>query len=187
DLAACGGTHVQNTNEIGLITILDRSNPGEGLTRVEFAVGPPAINHQTEQRAASRAAARRLAAPLEEIDEELQEQKADIEQERDRLQQKIVEFELATLETIERDGSKIAIGTVTMGNVNDISDQLRSKVGNGVNGALVVGNQDTTFVVAATDGSINANAMIQDITEKFGGGGGGQNTFAQGGGLTVPP
>ncbi|MFB6187235.1 MAG: DHHA1 domain-containing protein, partial [Halobacteriaceae archaeon] len=190
DLAACGGTHVQNRNEIDLVTILDRSNPGEGLTRVEFSVGPPAIDHQTEQRAASRAAAKILAAPIEDIDEavkELQDQKANIEQERDQLQQKLVESELATLETIERDGSKLAIGTVTIGNVNDISDQLRSKVGNGLNGALVVGQQDTTFIVAATDGSINANAIIQDVTEKFGGGGGGQNTFAQGGGLTVPP
>jgi alanyl-tRNA synthetase len=42
DTAVCGGTHVSNTREIGPVTVLDRSNPGEGLTRVEFAVGPTA-------------------------------------------------------------------------------------------------------------------------------------------------
>ncbi|MFC6726921.1 hypothetical protein ACFQE1_21590, partial [Halobium palmae] len=38
DVAACGGTHVSNTNEVGPVEVLDRSNPGEGVTRVEFAV-----------------------------------------------------------------------------------------------------------------------------------------------------
>ncbi|MFC6729939.1 alanyl-tRNA editing protein, partial [Natronoarchaeum mannanilyticum] len=28
DVAACGGTHVRNTREIGPVTVLDRSNPG---------------------------------------------------------------------------------------------------------------------------------------------------------------
>lgn len=36
DVAACGGTHVPNTRRIGSVSVLDRSNPGEGLTRVEF-------------------------------------------------------------------------------------------------------------------------------------------------------
>ncbi len=30
DVAACGGIHVGNTREIGPVTVLGRSNPGEG-------------------------------------------------------------------------------------------------------------------------------------------------------------
>ncbi|MFC6754924.1 alanyl-tRNA editing protein, partial [Halorubrum tibetense] len=48
DVAACGGTHVANTAEIGPIAALDRSNPGEGVTRVEFAVGPTAIDRTAD-------------------------------------------------------------------------------------------------------------------------------------------
>jgi alanyl-tRNA synthetase len=33
DVAACGGTHVSNTQEIGPIHVVERSNPGEGATR----------------------------------------------------------------------------------------------------------------------------------------------------------
>ncbi|MFB6177568.1 MAG: alanyl-tRNA editing protein, partial [Halobaculum sp.] len=43
DWAACGGTHVSNTREIGPVAVQSRSNPGEGMTRVEFAVGPSGI------------------------------------------------------------------------------------------------------------------------------------------------
>lgn len=42
DVAVCSGTHVENTAEIGLLTILECLNPGEGLTCINFAVGPTA-------------------------------------------------------------------------------------------------------------------------------------------------
>jgi len=50
DRAACGGTHVENTREIGPVTVLERSNPGEGLTRVEFAVGEPGIERRIAEK-----------------------------------------------------------------------------------------------------------------------------------------
>ncbi|MFW5935422.1 MAG: alanyl-tRNA editing protein, partial [Halolamina sp.] len=60
DVAACGGTHVTNTQEIGPISVLERSNPGEGATRVEFAVGPTAIDAAADRHVAAREAAQTL-------------------------------------------------------------------------------------------------------------------------------
>ncbi|GAB3029433.1 alanyl-tRNA editing protein [Natronobiforma cellulositropha] len=53
DVAACGGTHVRNTREIGPVTVLGRHRPADGVTRVEFAVGSQAIaRREAEKRAA---------------------------------------------------------------------------------------------------------------------------------------
>jgi len=57
DISACGGTHVENTVEIGPIRVTDISNPGADLVRVKYAVGPTAIQQQIEERrGATRAA-----------------------------------------------------------------------------------------------------------------------------------
>jgi len=67
DVTACGGTHVRNTREIGPVTVLGRSNPGDGRTRVEFAVGPAGIERRVDEKAAATAAARRLGVGVDEV------------------------------------------------------------------------------------------------------------------------
>ncbi|SDR20257.1 alanyl-tRNA synthetase [Natronobacterium texcoconense] len=71
DVAACGGTHVRNTREIGPVTVLDRSTPDAGTTRIELAVGPRAIERREAEKRAALAAQRLLDAPLEEASDEL--------------------------------------------------------------------------------------------------------------------
>lgn len=55
DIAACGGTHVKNTSEIGPMAVLDISNPGSNLVRVEYAVGPTAIQARINEKKAPNA------------------------------------------------------------------------------------------------------------------------------------
>lgn len=69
DWAACGGTHVSNTVEIGPVEVLGRSNPGEGLTRVEFAVGPSAVDRRAAVRGSAYEAARALGTNLDGLGE----------------------------------------------------------------------------------------------------------------------
>jgi len=40
-------------------------------------------------------------------------------------------------------------------------------------------------LAVATDGSVDADAVVGDVTETFGGGGGGSETVAQAGGLSA--
>ncbi|WP_081661461.1 alanine--tRNA ligase-related protein [Halopiger djelfimassiliensis] len=67
DVAACSGTHVRNTREIGPVTVLGRSNPGEGVTRIEFAVGPRAIDRRTAEKRAAFAAKRSLETTVSDV------------------------------------------------------------------------------------------------------------------------
>ncbi|WP_408958539.1 alanyl-tRNA editing protein [Natrinema sp. 74] len=72
DTRACAGTHVRNTREIGPVTVLGRSSPAEGVTRIEFAVGPQAIARRTAEKRAAFAATAALDVGLEEVGDELE-------------------------------------------------------------------------------------------------------------------
>jgi alanyl-tRNA synthetase len=52
---------------------------------------------------------------------------------------------------------------------------------------VAVGRDGRTFVVAASDGTVDAGELVGSLTDEFGGGGGGGATFAQGGGIDADP
>ena len=47
----CGGTHVQHSSQIGLVTLTGESSVGSGLRRVEAFVGIEAFHHLAKERA----------------------------------------------------------------------------------------------------------------------------------------
>jgi alanyl-tRNA synthetase len=190
DVAACGGTHVSNTREVGPVEVLERSNPGEGLTRVEFAVGPPAIDRRATVRRAALGAARTLGTSVDALDDAV----ADLRAERDDLEADVREYKadvlgarLATLPTTERDGAVWRVGTVADFGPNDVGEAAQERVGDDADVIAVVGEGSAPYVVVATTGDVDAGDVVADLTDEFGGGGGGGPTFAQGGGLDAAP
>jgi alanyl-tRNA synthetase len=189
DVAACGGTHVENTSEIGPVTVLDRSNPGEGMTRVEFAVGPVAIDSQSEQTRAALAAARVAGTSVEDLADEverLQSSVADLEADVADLNDRLARSRIDDLreEVTEKDGATWLVGTVSGLDSDALGDQVRDLAGDAADAVVLVGDSGGTFVVAGADGDVDASAVIDDVTDEFGGGGGGSPNFAQGGGLS---
>jgi alanyl-tRNA synthetase len=190
DVAACGGTHVANTRSVGPVEVLERSNPGEGLTRVEFAVGPPAIDRRATVRRAALDAARDLGTALDALDDAV----ADLRAERDELAAEVQSYKdevlgarLAGLPTTERDGAVWRIGTVAEFGPNEVGEAVQDRVGDHADVIAVVGEGSAPYVVVATTGNVDAGDLVADLTDEFGGGGGGGPTFAQGGGLDADP
>ena len=196
DVAACGGTHVSSTIDVGPVTVLERSNPGEGLTRVEFTVGVPAIDRRAEDREQSMTAAAALdtrVADLPAAVERLREERDELGAELDALREDLVEARLSELreDPVERDGARWLVGTVPGLDANELADRAQSVVGDGSSGedevdaidaAAFVG-ADGQYLAVATAGEVDAGDVVDDVTEEFGGGGGGSPTVAQGGGL----
>ena len=190
DVAACGGTHVGNTQEIGPIHVLERSNPGEGATRVEFAVGPSAIDAAADLHVAAREGAQRLDVAPPEIPEavdRLTDERDELRDEVADLKSELLSDRLDGLDAVDRDGGRWLVGAIEGATPNDLQGELEGYVGDGVDGVAVTGTSGETFVVVATGGDADANAVVQDVTGEFGGGGGGSPTVAQGGGIPVPP
>jgi alanyl-tRNA synthetase len=192
DVAACGGTHVSNTREIGPVTLLERSNPGEGLTRVEFAVGPTGIDRRATVHGAALEAARALETSVTDVGEaarSLVEERDALDARVRELQSAAVERTVAGFDVVERDGARLRAGVVAADGVgpNDVADPVRAAVGDGADAVVAVGRDGRTFVVVASDGSVDAGELVGRLTDEFGGGGGGGATFAQGGGIDADP
>ncbi|WP_435074053.1 alanyl-tRNA editing protein [Halorubrum sp. HHNYT27] len=207
DVAACGGTHVRNTSEIGPISVLDRSNPGEGVTRVEFAVGPTAIDRNAAVHAAALDAATSLDARIGDLPEavsRLREEVDRLEGSLDEARTELLEARLAEFRTTVVDGTTWAVGTVGDADPNDLRGPAEAllggsgasdddAVGDAPDAVAAVGEGDAPFVVVAVaDGvagadGLDAGAVVSAVTDEFGGGGGGGPTFAQGGGLDADP
>ncbi|MFB6104312.1 MAG: alanyl-tRNA editing protein [Halobacteriaceae archaeon] len=187
DAAACGGTHVRNTIEVGPVTVLDRSNPGEGLTRVEFTVGPPAIRRRAAERRATLAAATALGVPVTDLDDavaDLQARHEAVREDRDRLRGRVLDAALDDLSSVDRDGETWRVGTVDGFDPNTVGDRLEDISGDVV---AVAGRDGSTFVVVSSGGGSDAGEIIDQVTAEFGGGGGGGPAFAQGGGIEADP
>ncbi|MEF8853293.1 MAG: DHHA1 domain-containing protein [Haloarculaceae archaeon] len=187
DVAACGGTHVRSTTEVGPVTVLERSNPGEGLTRVEFTVGVPAVDRRATDREGALAAAAALdtrVADLPEAVARLQAERDDLRAERDDLRADLVDARVAELrdEAVEHDGARWLVGTLPGLDANALADRAQSTVGDAIDVVAFVG-ADGQYLAVATSGGVDAGGVVDEVTDEFGGGGGGGPTVAQGGGL----
>jgi alanyl-tRNA synthetase len=185
DVAACGGTHVRNTREIGPVSVLERSNPGEGLTRVEFAVGEPGIERRMTEKRAALDVARELGTNVESAVGELrrlQGERDDLAAELSALRDDLVEARIAELreDTVQRNGHEWLVGTVERLDANGLADRAQALAGDGADVVALV--NDGALAVAAA-GEVNAGEVVEQVTGEFGGGGGGSPTVAQGGGL----
>lgn len=190
DSAACGGTHVSNTHEIGPITVLDRSNPGEGLTRVELAVGPTAIEQRTETRQATLDAARELGVPVAELPEAIERQRREIGEladDRDELLERIATAQLNALSPIDRGDERWLVGSVGGVDGDTLADQARTATDGTADVVALVSDSNPVTIAAASASETDASTIVADVTAEFGGGGGGGSEFAQGGGIAEDP
>ena len=192
DIAACGGTHVRNTREIGSIEVLGRSNPGEGMTRIEFTVGPSAIDHRYEIDSAAMATAERmdvtidqLPTSIDRLQSTLESRTADLESMTDRVIRHA--FSDASSITGQSLTSTLRFITVEDLPVDRVTQHARDIVGEDAAALVVVVDSDPSTIIVATDGSRDASAIVASITGEFGGGGGGSDTTAQGGGVHATP
>ena len=190
----CGGTHVENTGNIGMIRIVSESSIAAGIRRIEAITGETVetamdeLNHVIrEMSQLFNNAPDVLAAMKKAISEntDLQKEVEGYMKERVNL---LVEQQLAKAETIN------GIKVVTLGGV-----RIPDVVKNVAFGVRAASPESTVFLAATVDGSgkplltvmltddvvangFNASQMVREAAKKIQGGGGGQPGFAQAGG-----
>ena len=190
----CGGTHVENTGNIGMIRIVSESSIAAGIRRIEAITGETVENAVDELNHVIREMSQLfnnapdvLAAMKKAISEntDLQKEVEGYMKERVNL---LVEQQLAKAETIN------GIKVVTLGGV-----RIPDVVKNVAFGVRAASPESTVFLAATVDGSgkplltvmltddvvangFNASQMVREAAKKIQGGGGGQPGFAQAGG-----
>ncbi len=202
-LELCGGTHVNQTAEIGLFHIVSEGSVGANVRRIEAVTGRAAQALAHEQfRVLDRAAEqlntnptevdRKVAALLEDIQraekEVAQLQRALARSLLDRLMDTNVPLG-STQGVANAGGVPVLVATVenaTVDSMREMSDWFRDRVPSGVAALGTVSGDRPTLVVAVSpdlvDRGVRADKLIQPAARLIGGGGGGKATLSQAGG-----
>ncbi len=196
DVEACGGTHVKNTGEIGLIKILKNERVQDGVERLVFAAGSAALKAVQAREAILERASLALDAPLEKVDEYAKS----IAEEKDRLSKRLqdAQTELAAIESKDLLAHADKIGKIKLattlkkvGEEEDIvalSNQVVQADSSAVLVVSLVKDSVRIFVAAgknAIKAGVDAGKVAGELAKLVGGGGGGKEYFGQGGGTKL--
>ncbi len=191
----CGGTHVQRTGDIGLVSVAAESGVSAGVRRIEALTRDSARRRLTEDSAALAEAASALRAPPGEVSRRI----ADMLDERKKLERELSDArrKLAlgggdSADHAPRDvgGVKLYARVVTgveMKDLKALADEAKQSLGSGVAAIVAVAPDGKASLVVAVTSDLatrfNAVDLVRLGAAALGGkGGGGRPDMAQAGG-----
>ncbi|RKN12660.1 alanine--tRNA ligase [Streptomyces radicis] len=194
----CGGTHVHNTAQLGLVKLLGESSIGSGVRRVEALVGTDAYRFLAREHAVVAQLTELVKGRPEELPERISgmlSRLKDAEKEIERFRAEKVLQAAGGIAAAARDihGVALASGRVPDGTTADDLRRLVLDVRGRIQGdraavvALftVAGGRPLTVVAtneAARERGLKAGDLVRAAAKALGGGGGGKPDVAQGGG-----
>ncbi|ARQ71737.1 alanine--tRNA ligase [Streptomyces marincola] len=194
----CGGTHVHNTAQLGLVKLLGESSIGSGVRRVEALVGADAYRFLAREHAVVAQLTELVKGRPEELPERVSGMLArlkEAEKEIERFRAEKVLQAAGSLAAGARDvrGVALATGRVPDGTTPDDLRRLVLDVRARIQGdrpavvALFTVVKDRPLTVVATNEAarergLKAGDLVRTAAKALGGGGGGKPDVAQGGG-----
>ncbi|MDA3792420.1 MAG: alanine--tRNA ligase [Elusimicrobia bacterium] len=196
----CGGTHVKNTGELGLLKIVTETGIAAGVRRIEAVTGTGLMEYIEEKEELIRRAAGMLNSPASKIEAKINKLKEELKEQESKINSLENKFLSGTMsetmsETMSGKGENI--GSVKfikrdfgVSGQGIMGSWLDSATKNSSVGALAVGKKEgilTLILKISKDltSDINAGKIIKEASRIVGGGGGGRKDMAQGGGGKV--
>lgn len=194
----CGGCHVSNTSEIGLIKLVSESSVGANLRRIEAVTSFEALNYLDAFEAQVKDLSRVLRVPAADVVSRVEALLAQVKE----LQAK----EKAAASASAAGDLPADLGEFTVdagypvfvfrkdgldaGGMRNFWDIVRSRIGEDGACVLASDNGGTPILLAAggdnaVAAGFNAGAVIKQIAREIKGGGGGKPSMAQAGGKDV--
>jgi alanyl-tRNA synthetase len=193
----CGGTHVDHSSQIGMLSLIGESSVGSGSRRLEALVGIEAFRAFATERALVSRITELLKTPRELIEERLSSTIEDLKS----AQRKLAALQAGQLATRipELVSSAINVGnskfvTSDLGELSSVDDlrtistSIREKLSGESAVIAIFGTiEGKPMLVVATTEAARANghkagALVRIASAILGGGGGGKDDLAQGGG-----
>lgn len=195
----CGGTHVSQSGELGIVKLLSESSIGAGVRRVEALVGRDAYQYLAREHLLINALTEIIkgarAAELPERISDLLERMKAIEKELSGFRSAKALLEVPDLlKKSEKFGSVAAIITkvgdnLSIEDLRNIALNLKSKLNSSVIVLASVSSEQCFLVSAVSPEAvklgIKAGELVKIGSKILGGGGGGKDDFAQGGGVNI--
>lgn len=196
-LELCGGTHVENTSQLGLFKIISESAIGAGTRRIEAVTGQGVRAYLAAQEGLVAEISNLLKSPAQEIAHKVQNLLDELKQKEKKIEQLEAQTAKSQVEdlaekTIEIKGIKVLISKVQandMDTLRSMADMFRDKIESGIVVLGSVMDNKLNFIVAVTKDiagkKAHAGNIIRDIAKIAGGGGGGRPDMAQAGAKDV--
>ena len=199
-LELCGGTHVANTSEVGLFTIISEGSVGNNLRRIEALTGTTALDHLKKEALVADLLAKHLKVPVDQAADRLiatLQRLAALEKQIANLRQADVLAQVdnlvaqATLVTLPSGTTAKVVHTVVDDADHDtmrsLANAVVAKLGVGI---AVVGTKSAdgkAMLLAAVspelvEQGIHAAEVLRPGAQVVGGGAGGRGPVAQAGG-----
>ena len=194
----CGGTHVTNTDEIGLFKIVSESSIASGTRRIEAITGDAALKWAEETEYLVEKLADVLQTGRDGIEEKVQilmdnnrKMNLEIRSLKSQIAQLPSDNSQTEIETIN--GLSVLIKELDRGSEMSVMrsaiDQMKQNIGSGVIILASVSSKNKVRIaVGVTEDlitKIQADVLAQHMSEILGGKGGGRANFANAGGPRV--
>ncbi|AOZ91859.1 alanine--tRNA ligase [Paenibacillus crassostreae] len=196
-LELCGGCHVSNTSQIGMLKLVSESGIGSGVRRIEAVTGRLAYQYMEGQLDILKQSAELLKSNLQDVPKRIDAihtQLKELSRENESLQSKLSMIEAGELsdQVVSVNGVDLLAARVNSGSMDglrSLADELKGKLPNAI---IVLGatmEDKVNFVVAVPQNLVkagfHAGKLVKEIASVCGGGGGGRPDMAQAGGKDV--
>ena len=190
----CGGTHVDNTAEIGSFYILSEASVAAGIRRIEAVTGLGAYHYARENINHLNQVASHLQSSPADVFNKVEALEAELKQTNRELDQVRIEvanqaFKQKMDDVREISGVPVLSALIPNADVDalrSLADQFRQKHPSGVVVLGTVINEKPSLIAAVTPDLIRrglkAGDLIKRVALVVGGGGGGRPDMAQAGG-----
>jgi alanyl-tRNA synthetase len=188
DLSACGGTHVARTGAIGVVAV-PAIEKFKGGMRVTFVCGGRALRVFRSLRESVAGSVRALSVLPQELPgavERMQTEAKELRRTIKRFQESLAAQEGARLAAVAREGGGVIVEALDGWDANGLK-AIAVEITRLANAAVALLSTTAPYAVViarSADRTIDANAVLRALTQRYGGRGGGKPDLAQGGGLT---
>ncbi len=191
----CGGTHVNNTAEIGVFKIIAEAGVASGVRRIEAVSGAAVLDYLNIRDIVVKDLCDRFKVKPEEIPDRITTLQTDLRNNEKEIQSLKSQIAIVKSDSLLQTAEIIGEHKIIIAQMADIdaeslkaaAERLLQKIGNG---AVVLGSipeAGKVSIVAAFSSEVNkkgvqAGKFVGTIAKICGGGGGGKPNLAQAGG-----
>ncbi len=192
----CGGTHVNNTAEIGVFKIISESGVAAGIRRIEAVAGPAILEYLNIRESVVKDLSDRFKVKPEEIIDRVTAMQTELKESQKQIAALKSQLAVAGASQLMAQAEEIGDFSAIVAELPGAdAESLKSAAENllqklGASGAVVLGSSPETgkvsFVAAfgadVVKKGLQAGKVIGVVAKICGGGGGGRPNFAQAGG-----
>ncbi|MDB9466193.1 alanine--tRNA ligase [Dolichospermum circinale] len=191
----CGGTHVNNTAEIGVFKIISEAGVASGVRRIEAVSGAAVLDYLNVRDIVVKDLCDRFKVKPEEIPDRITTLQTELRNNEKEIQSLKSQIAIVKSDSLLQTAEMIGEHKIIVAQMADIdpeslkaaAERLLQKIGNG---AVVLGSipeAGKVSIVAAFSSEVNkkgiqAGKFVGNVAKICGGGGGGKPNLAQAGG-----